>query len=113
MIYGLRFVDDHPVYRLHSTVGYFLEHGLQQGQFGATCFEAWFYPIVQGAPALRTRFRAVFEEARGRPQSTRDSIATVWKCHDEVQRLCDDSSAVVARYRFRRPQLVQALEDLL
>lgn len=112
MIYGLQFVELHPVYRLHSTVGYFLEHGLQEAQFGPTCFQTWFYPIVQASPALREHFRAVFAEARSRPQSTRDSVTAVWKCHDEVQQLCDNSSAVVARYRFRRPQLVQALEEL-
>ena len=107
MIYGLRFVNNHPIYRLHSAVGYFLEHGLQQAQFGPGCFEGWFYPIVQASPALREHFRAVFAGARNRPQSTRDSVVAVWKCHDAVQQLCGNPSTVVARYRFRLPPLVR------
>ncbi len=112
MIYALRFVTNHPVYRLHKAAGHFLEHGLAQPVFGADCFEPWFFPIVENSPVLRERFRRVFEETRNKPKSTRDSVLAVWKCHDGVQKLCDDPKSAVAKYRFRNAQLVEGLRDL-
>jgi len=112
MLYGLQFVPNHGIYRLHEVAGYFIEYGLNRSVFGHGCFPSWFSPVLVRCPTLKKQFRTVFREARKQKQAVRDSILHVWKCHGDVRKLCDDHKVKVEAWGFGPGELTTSLEVL-
>jgi len=112
MFYGLQFVSDHPVYRLHEAFSHFLDVGLKFKTFGTHCFPKWFRPVVTASSGLFDRCRAVHSEAHKRKQAERDLVVAVWKSHSDVQRLCEDAKSKLVQWDCKSNKLVDALREL-
>lgn len=112
MLYGLTFVRKHPVYRLHEAFGYFLDEGLKLEKFSSKCFPEWFKPVLSASPSLRSHCVNVHSESWKHDEAIRDSILAVWKSHDQIQSLCEDTTCKLEDWNFRSPQLIHALHAL-
>jgi hypothetical protein len=112
MLYGLRFVPDHPVYRLHEAFGYFLDEGLRLETFDQKCFPKWFKPVLSASPGLSKRSRVVHSESRKHEQGVRDAIVAVWRSHAEVQSLCEDVKCKLEEWGFAAQELIDQLFSL-
>jgi hypothetical protein len=112
MLYGLQFVPNHPVYRLHVAFGHFLDDGLKLATLGPECFPDWFKPVFKASSGLRERCEAVHTEARKQKQVVRDSVVRVWKSHSEVHKLCEDTKCNLEEWGFKAKKLIKALCDL-
>jgi hypothetical protein len=109
LLYGLRFVPDHPVYRLQDGFGYFLEDGLECIAFGPHCFPEWFRPVLSASSGLRQRCRDVHREARKQNQAVRNSIVAVWTSQGDVQALCENVRRKLNTWGFKAQDLIDAL----
>lgn len=112
MLYGLQFVDKHPIYRLHEAAEFFFDHGLNLKSFGDACFPKWFVVVLNDCPALKKQFRDVFREGHKQEQAIRDSVLRVWKCHNDVKTLCDNINVKVEKWNFAEGKLTSAIETL-
>lgn len=112
MVYGLQWVANHPVYRLHEAVAFFVQTGLQQASFGDSCFPAWFKPIVDASPKLRRLFEDVFTRVRAEGVATRNSLEAAWECQDNVQVMCEGPHVALLECTFKTATLRAALNNL-
>lgn len=112
MIYGLQFVPDHPVYRLHEAFEHFLNDGLKIKTFGPRCFPVWFKAVLSVSSGLRARCKSVHEKSRKHDQLVRDSIVAVWKSQSDVQSLCEDTKFKLEQRGLTDQDLIFALRSL-
>jgi hypothetical protein len=112
MIYGLQWVPDHPVYKLHDAAGFFVETGLKQAAFGDACFPIWFKPVVDASPAMRALFEQIFLGIQAEGSAARASLIAAWQCQDNIQGICQDSSVRLVHCSFRTAALRTVVGEL-
>jgi hypothetical protein len=110
MIFGLTFIPQHGVYRLHEAFDYFIQTGCNETVFGASCFPGWFAPVFRGCPKLRQLSQNLWAALRASAQDL-TRVRAAWNCLSNVETLCCDCTRSVA---FDQPSeaTVEAIRNL-
>lgn len=112
MLYGLRFVPNHPVYRLQEAVEHFLFTGTQHVPFGGKCFPDWFDSVFSNCSSLRQRAQTVYRLMNSASPAIRQQVKAIWISHNKVQALCDDKQCRIRKLQSGSTALDVALTDL-
>jgi hypothetical protein len=89
MIFGLSYIPQHGVYRLHDAFDHFLNSGCDQTAFGAACFPDWFGSVFRGCPKLRKLSEELWKAFKTSDQDL-SRVRTIWKRLIDVETLCND-----------------------
>ncbi len=112
MLYELKYVSTHGVYKLHTAIGYFLSDGLNRTKFGEECFPSWFRPVLSASPSLRSKASSIHRKARRSNKGIRDAIHRVWISQNQVQKLCSTPSLKLEDWGFKNERLIKELKGL-
>ena len=91
MIFGLKYVPNHGVYRLHEAFDHFIRTGCDQKSFGAACFPGWFAPVFQDCPKLRTLSKKLWRSFRTSAQDL-SRVRSIWNGLGNVEAICCDDT---------------------
>ena len=89
MIFGLTFIPQHGVYRLHEAFDHFLQTGCNEAVFSASCFPDWFAPVFRGCPKLQELSENLWSSLRASAQDL-NRVRAMWSCLSDVENLCSD-----------------------
>ena len=94
MLFGLKYITDHGVNRLHEAFGHFIMSGCDNATFGRHCFPEWFSPVFRGCTRLRELSKTVWRALRA---STDDlaKVQTMWRALADIEALCSDPTVNV------------------
>ena len=91
MIFGLTYIPNHGVYRLHEAFDHFIQTGCDQDAFSAKCFPDWFASVFQGCPKLRDLSEKLWTTLKASAQDL-TRVRAMWNCLSNVDTLCCDCS---------------------
>src|SRR5436305_2794742 len=89
MIFGLTYIPQHGVYRLHDAFDYFIKTGCDQNAFGASCFPDWFGPVFRGCSKLRGLSEELWKALKASGQDLA-RVRAMWNGLSNVEPLCSD-----------------------
>jgi hypothetical protein len=89
MIFGLSYIPQHGVYKLHDAFDYFIRTGCDQRAFDAACFPVWFGVVFRGCPKLRDLSQVLWEKLRASAQDLA-RVKAMWNSLRNVETLCSD-----------------------
>lgn len=89
MIFGLNYIPQHGVYRLHDAFDYFFKTGCNQNAFGAACFPDWFAPVFRGCRKVRELSEELWTVFKASGQDV-TRVRAIWNCLLDVETLCSD-----------------------
>lgn len=89
MIFGLSYIPQHGVYRLHDAFDHFIKIGCDQAVFGAACFPDWFGSVFRGCRKLRALSEELWKAFKASDQDL-SHVRAMWNCLLNVETLCND-----------------------
>jgi len=113
MFFPLKFLQNHPVYRVHEIPESFLRMSIDATTFGSHLVPDWFQNGFEQSPKLRGKMQAVYDELSGHDRQYREAFYAAFLYDNEIQLLCDDVSLSPALKQPRFDSLHGCLHALM
>ncbi|QDT81999.1 hypothetical protein Mal35_54900 [Gimesia maris] len=92
MFFPLRFVSNHPIYRVHEIPETFLYKAIDATTFGNHLVPSWFRNAFDHSETLQNKMKAVFEKLQKHDRQFRIDFHLAFLSDNNVKELCDNKS---------------------